>query len=56
MDPFHVVISPTKQPKNPPPLPQTIFSISLSSSIQVINEMIRDAPPVHEQVASVYQH
>ena len=34
----------------------TIFSISLSSSIQVINEMICDAPPIHEQVASVYQH
>ena len=34
----------------------TIFSISLSSSIQVINEMICDAAPIHEQVASVYQH
>ena len=34
----------------------TIFSISLSSSIQVINKMIRDAPPIHEQVASVYHY
>ena len=34
----------------------TIPPISLSSSIQVINETIRDAPPTHERVASVYQH
>ena len=34
----------------------TIFSISLSSSIQVMNKMIRDAPPIHEQVASVYHY
>ena len=34
----------------------TILPISLSSSIQVINEMICDASPTHERVASVYQH
>ena len=34
----------------------TILPISLSSSIQVINETIRDAPPIHERVASVYKH
>ena len=33
----------------------TIFPISLSSSIQVMNDAIRDAPPTHERVASVYQ-
>ena len=32
----------------------TIVPISLSSSIQVINETIRDTPPIHERVASVY--
>ena len=34
----------------------TILSISLSSSIQVINETIRDAPPIDKRVASVYKH
>ena len=34
----------------------TILPISLSSSIQAFNEMIRDASPTHERVASVYQH
>ena len=34
----------------------TILSISLSSSIQVINETIRDAPPILKPVASVYKH
>ena len=34
----------------------TILPISLSSSIEVINETIRDAPATHECVASVYQH
>ena len=34
----------------------TILLISLSSSIQVINDTIRDAPPTHERVAAVYQH
>ena len=34
----------------------TILPISLSSSIQVINETIRHAPPIHERVASVYKH
>ena len=34
----------------------TILPISLSSSNQVINESIRDAPPTHKRVASVYQH
>ena len=34
----------------------TILPISLSSSIQVINETIREAPPIHERVASVYNH
>ena len=29
--------------------------ISLSSSIQIINEMVRDAPPTHERVAAVYK-
>ena len=29
--------------------------ISLSSSIQIINETIRDAPPTHERVAAVYK-
>ena len=33
-----------------------ILPIFLSSSIQVINETICDAPPSHERVASVYQH
>ena len=30
--------------------------ISLSSSIQAINETIRDAPLIHERVAAVYKH
>ena len=30
--------------------------ISLSSSIQAINETIRDAPPIHKRVAAVYKH
>ena len=34
----------------------TILSISLSSSIQVINETIRDAPPIDKRVASLYKH
>ena len=34
----------------------TTLPISLSSTIQVINEMIRDAPPIHERVAAVYKH
>ena len=29
--------------------------ISLSSSIQIINETIRDVPPTHERVAAVYK-
>ena len=33
-----------------------IIPISLSSSIQVINEMICDAPPIHEGVVAVYKH
>ena len=34
----------------------TILPISLSSSFQVINEIIRNSPPTHERVASVYKH
>ena len=34
----------------------TTFPFSLSSSIQVINETIRDAPPTHERVAAIYEH
>ena len=34
------------------PLP---ISLSLSSSIQIINETVRDAPPTHERVAAVYK-
>ena len=34
----------------------TILPISMSSSIQVINDTIRDAPPTHERVAAVYHH
>ena len=34
----------------------TILLVSLSSSIQVINETIRDALPTHEQITLVYQH
>ena len=34
----------------------TIIPVFLSSSIQVINEIIRDALPTHEWVALVYQH
>ena len=33
----------------------TTLPISLSSSIQVINETIRDDPPIHERVAAVYK-
>ena len=31
------------------------FPIPLSSSIHIINETIRDAPPTHERVAAVYK-
>ena len=34
----------------------TILPVSFSSSVQVINETIRDALPTHEHVALVYQH
>ena len=34
----------------------TILPISLSNFIQVINEMIPDAPPIHERFASVHKH
>ena len=34
----------------------TILPVSLSSSIQVINETIRDTLPTHEQNTLVYQH
>ena len=34
----------------------TILPISLSSSIQVINDTIRDTPPTRERVAAVYHH
>ena len=34
----------------------TILPISLSSSIQVINDTTSDAPPTHERVAAVYRH
>ena len=34
----------------------TILSISLSCSFQVINETIRDTPTTHERVASVCKH
>ena len=34
----------------------TVLPVSLSRSIQVINETIRDALPIHERVALVYQH
>ena len=34
----------------------TILPISTSSSIQVINGTIRDAPSTHERVAAVYHH
>ena len=34
----------------------TILPISMSSSIQVINDMVRDAPPTHKQVPAVYHH
>ena len=34
----------------------TTLSISLSSSLQVINETIRDVPPIHKRVAAVYKH
>ena len=34
----------------------TIQPISLSSSLQVINETIRDALPIHERVTAVYKH
>ena len=33
---------------------KTILSISMSSSIQVINDTFCDAPPTHERVAAVY--
>ena len=53
---FQATISQTKQPKQAPSLPQTTLPISLSSSVQVINETIGDAPPTHERVAAVYKH
>ena len=34
----------------------TTLPISLSSSIRVISETIRDDPPIHERVAAVYKH
>ena len=34
----------------------TILPISMSSSIHVINNTIRDAPPTRERVADVYQN
>ena len=34
----------------------TILPISLSSSIQIINKTIRNAPPTYERVASLYRH
>ena len=34
----------------------TILPVSLSSSIQVINDTIHEALPIHKQVALVYQH
>ena len=34
----------------------TILPVSFSSSIKVINEIIRDDPPTHERVALIYQH
>ena len=33
-----------------------ILPISMFSSIQVINDMICDAPPTHERIAAVYHH
>ena len=35
---------------------QSLSSGSLSSSIQVINESIHDAPPIHERVVAIYKH
>ena len=55
--PFQVTISLTKQSKEATTIAtDTILPIPLSSSIQVITETIRDAPPIHERVAFVYQH
>ena len=34
----------------------TILPVSFSSSIQVINDTIRDNPPAHERVALIYKH
>ena len=34
----------------------TILPVSFSSSLQVINNKIRDNPPIHSQVAQIYQH
>ena len=34
----------------------TILPISMSSTTQVINDTIRDAPPTHERVAAVCHH
>ena len=34
----------------------TILPVSFSSSIQVINETIRNDPPTHESVTLIYQH
>ena len=34
----------------------TILPVSFSSSIQVINETIRNDPPTHESVTWIYQH
>ena len=55
--PFQVAIQPTKQPKKPSPFiaTDTMLPVSLSSSIQVINETTCDALPTHKHVALVYQ-
>ena len=34
----------------------SILPISMSSTIQVINDTIHDAPPTHERVTAVYHH
>ena len=34
----------------------TIFPVSFSGSVQVINETIRNDPPTHERIALIYQH
>ena len=32
----------------------TIFPVSMSSSLQVINEKIRDSPQAHKKIVQVY--